>query len=122
MYELVPVNQFDGIKLNIPLLGEVDVPVRVRVSGRFIPDVTFDPTQPSTRASVLMRIIQPKVYVQIGGQVIEIDYQGNVRRASPEVFNQPTAIDQLKELPPEAQLLLVGMGALMAWKLLRCIL
>jgi len=118
MREIVP---YEGLKLNMPVLGEVDVPVKVRISGRFIPDITFDPTQKRGEPGLLMRIIQPKVYIQIGPQAFEIDYQGNVRKTDPAVFKQPTLLDEVRNLPAETQAILAGLTGFMLFKLLRCI-
>jgi len=124
MSNIVPVRRYayDGIKVNVPIVGEVDIPVKVRITGRFIPDITFDPSKKSPYTGVLAKIIQPKVYILIGNQAFEIDYEGNVRSVSPDVFNQPTFFDELRQTTPEAQLLLLGLGAWLAWKIVKCIL
>lgn len=114
-------SDYSGIKVDLPVIGEIDIPIKVRVSGRFIPDFIFDPTQQRREAGILLQLIQPEVYVQVGKQFYKINYKGEVSKSSAEEFYRPTFIDEWESLDPTVKLLILGGLGFLGFKLLKCI-
>ena len=121
-YEIIPVNNYSGIKIDVPVVGEIDLPLKVRVSGRFIPDFIFDPTQPSPEAGLIASIIQPEVYVQIGKRVYKINYKGEMSEATLEEFYRPTFFDEWRNMDPILKTIILSIVGFSVFKIIKCIL
>lgn len=90
------ISDFGQIKLDV--LGiPIEIPVKVRVQARFIPDFTVDPTKPVKFGSPL-NVLQPKITILIGGRAYQVDTKGNFKEVSPEIFNEPTFLDKISEI------------------------
>ena len=87
---------FGQIKLNV--LGvPIEIPIKVRVQSRFLPDFTVDPTKPSKTGSPI-DILQPKITVLIGNKAYQVDTKGTFKEVSPDIFKEPTMLDRISEI------------------------
>jgi hypothetical protein len=84
-------------------LGEIRIgpvmfegPLKVRVSGAFIPDFTVDLTRPPKFS--ILSIIRPKITFLVGTEAYEVSLEGGLRKADPGIFDRPTWFDALNEL------------------------
>ncbi len=86
---------FGQIKFNV--LGmPIEIPIKVRVQSRFLPDFTIDPTKPSKTGSPLS-ILKPKITVLVGNKAYQVDTEGNFKEVPADIFNKPTLLDRISE-------------------------
>lgn len=73
-------------------------PIKVRISGRFIPAFTIDISKkPTTAEKVgILNILNPKVQLLLGNMAYEMDYATReLKPIDPRIFEKDTLIDSI---------------------------
>jgi len=105
-------------------LGPLTIPgpVKVRVSGRFIPSFTIDLSQKPTKAEKtgILNILNPKVTLLMGNMAYEFDYSTReFTPADPKIFEKDTFIDTISKLGIIPTIAIIAGTAFIVLKILR---
>jgi len=105
-------------------LGPLTVkgPIKIRVSGRFIPSFTIDLSKKPTKAEKtgILNVINPKVTMLIGDVAYEFDYATReLKEADPAIFNKDTFLDTVSKLGVIPTIAIITGTALIALRILR---
>ena len=111
------ISDLGQIKFNV-LGTTIEIPIKVRVQSRFLPDFTVDPTKPASAGSPLS-LLQPKITVLIGNKAYQVDTKGHFKEVSPEIFNEPTLLDKISELGILPTAVFLGGISLLAISIIR---
>ena len=97
-------------------------PIKIRVSGKFIPAFTIDlskPPSPSEKTGIL-NILNPKIQILAGGVAYEADYSTRqIREIDPAIFNKDTFIDTISKLGVIPTIAILTGAVIITLKLLR---
>lgn len=120
---MAKIEQFSG-SLGQIKIGPVTIPgpIKVRISGRFIPAFTIDLSKKPTKAEKtgILNVLNPKVTLLVGNTAYEFDYSTReLRPTDPKIFEKDTFIDTISKLGILPTIAIVTGTVFMTLKILR---